>query len=167
MPAPPSATHSRSVPHLEALYVVEIDADNRIAKGVLFNRDDVDAAFEELDARYLAGEAAAHAQAWSVIAHTYSALNRHQPPPTSPNLVDVDHRRLATIEGDLTAYLRATWDQTPRFSCYVEEVHRLSDLGVVVTHTAHGITPDGFDAEWRLVGLLTSEGNVLNRYEVF
>ncbi len=35
---------------------------------VTFDLDEIDAAFEELDARYLASEAAAHAQMWSVIA---------------------------------------------------------------------------------------------------
>ena len=50
------------------LSVVEIDADERIVARVVFDPDDIDAAFEELDARYLAGEAAAHAHTWSVIA---------------------------------------------------------------------------------------------------
>ena len=35
---------------------------------VVFDLEDIDAAFAELDARYLAGEAAAHAHTWSVIA---------------------------------------------------------------------------------------------------
>ena len=39
--------------------IVEIDADERIVALVTFDVDDIDAAFEELDARYLAGEAAA------------------------------------------------------------------------------------------------------------
>ena len=38
--------------------IVEIDADERIAAMVVFDLDDFDAAFAELDARYLAGEAA-------------------------------------------------------------------------------------------------------------
>ena len=42
----------------EVLCVAEIDADERIVASVSFDLDDVDAAFEELDARYLAGEAA-------------------------------------------------------------------------------------------------------------
>ena len=54
--------------HIEVLSIVEIDADERIAARVVFDLDDIDAAFEELDARYLAGEAAAHAHTWSVIA---------------------------------------------------------------------------------------------------
>ena len=40
------------------LNIVEIDADERIAAVVAFDPDDFDAAFAELDARYLAGEAA-------------------------------------------------------------------------------------------------------------
>ena len=58
-----------------------------------FDPDDIDAAFEELDARYLAGEAAAHAHTWSVIAGAYAALNRHELPATTPDWVNIDHRR--------------------------------------------------------------------------
>ena len=67
------------------LDVVEIDADDRIAALVMFDPDDIDAAFAELDARYLAGEAAAHAHTWSVIAAAYAALNRHELPATTPD----------------------------------------------------------------------------------
>ena len=59
----------------------------------LFDLDDIDAAFEELDARYLAGEAAAHAHTWSVIAQGYAALNRRELPATTPDWVNIDHRR--------------------------------------------------------------------------
>ena len=43
--------------------------------------DDIDAAFEELDARYLAGEAAAHAHTWSVIAEAYAGVQPARIPP--------------------------------------------------------------------------------------
>ena len=69
-----------------SLGVVEIDADERIAAGVIFDLEDIDAAFAELDARYLAGEAAAHAHTWSVIAGAYAAFNRHEIPATTPRL---------------------------------------------------------------------------------
>ena len=59
----------------------------------MFDLDDIDAAFEELDARYLAGEAAAHAHTWSVIAGAYAAFNRHELPATTPDWVNIDHRR--------------------------------------------------------------------------
>ena len=58
----------------------------------MFDPDDFDAAFAELDARYLAGEAAEHSHTWSVVAdglrHAQSAritaddtgLGQHRPP---------------------------------------------------------------------------------------
>ena len=60
--------------------IVEIDADERIAAIVVFDLEDFDAAIAELDARYLAGEAAAHARTWSVICRVYAALNRRELP---------------------------------------------------------------------------------------
>ena len=67
----------------------------------------------------------------------------------------------------MTAYIRATWDLTPDFSIYIEAVHRLSNLGAVVTHVAHGTSQEGFDAEWRMVNVLTFEGDLINRCELF
>ena len=96
-PRPHSCRHSRPGSGLvsssaEMLCILEIDAENRIAARVVFDSDDLDAAFEELDARYLAGEAADHAHTWSVIAEAYAAFNRHELPPTTPDWVYIDHR---------------------------------------------------------------------------
>ena len=49
----------------------------------------------------------------------------------------------------MTAYIRAAWDDSPDISIYIEAVHRLTDLGAVVTQSAHGTSQEGFDAEWR------------------
>jgi hypothetical protein len=152
----------------EVLNIIEIDADNRILARIGFDVDDIDAAFEELDARYLAGEAAAHAHTWSAIAQAYTAVNRHELPPTTPGWVNVDHRRgRAFAPGDLEAYLHATWDLAPNVNVYVEAVHRLSNLGGLVTQCAHGSSQEGFDAEWREVILLTFEAGRVNHFEVF
>ena len=81
----------------ELLGVVEIDADERIAALVVFDLDDFDAAIAELDARYLAGEAAAHAHTWSA---DLAGLRRDQPARTSattPDWVNIDHRRGAAF----------------------------------------------------------------------
>ena len=72
----------------EVLAIGEANSDNRLTAGVVFDPDDIDAAFTELDARYVAGEAAPHAHTWSVIAGAYSAFNRHELPPTTPNWVN-------------------------------------------------------------------------------
>ena len=65
----------------------------------MFDLDDIDAAFAELDARYLAGEAAAHAHTWSVIAGPTPRFNRHELPATTPDWVNVDHRRARNVRG--------------------------------------------------------------------
>ena len=65
---------------IEALAITEINADGLMVAKVAFDPDDIDAAIAELDARYLAGEAAAHAHTWSVIARTYAGFNRHELP---------------------------------------------------------------------------------------
>ena len=77
--------------HSDMLGIVEIDADSRVTARILFDLDDIDAAFEELDRRYLAGEAADHAHAWSVIARD---LRRHSTGTNSPRRtgVIIDHR---------------------------------------------------------------------------
>ncbi len=152
--------------HIEMLGVVEINPDDRIVARVTFDLDDIDAAFAELDARYLAGEAAAHAHAWSAVAGAHVAFNRRELPTKAPELVD--HRPLVTLEaGDPTSNVRDMWDFTPDLRLYIEAVHRLSDLGAVFTQVSHGTSQAGFDAEWRIVELVTVEGDLCNRCELF
>ncbi len=67
----------------ELFSIIGLDDDNRIAAGDVFDIDDLDAAFAELETRYLAGEAVAHAHTWSVIAGAYAVFNRHEVPPTT------------------------------------------------------------------------------------
>lgn len=150
------------------LNIVEIDIDNRIAAGVQFDLDDIDAAFEELDARYLAGEAAAHSYTWSVIAGVYAGFNRRELPATPADWINIDHRRGAAFApGDVIPYIRAAWDVAPDIDIYIEAVHRLSNLGAVVTYAASGTSQEGFDAEWREITLLTLAGDLINRVEIF
>lgn len=154
--------------HTEILAVIETEPEGRIEACVMFDRDDIDTAFAELDARYLAGEAARYAQVWSGIADAYAKFNRHEVPGLS-NWVTTDHRVRETFAGDgLTAYLKSGWDVTPNNKMYVECVHRLSDRGAVITHTAYGNSPDDFYAEWRMVALLTMSGpDGMNRCDLF
>ena len=123
----------------ETLAIGEINADGRIVAFVTFDLDDIDAAFEELDARFLAGEGVAHANTWSVIVAARAALIRHELPPTTPDWVSLDHRRgIAFSPGDFTAYIRALWDQQQDFITYFDAVHQLNDLGAVFTQVAKG-----------------------------
>ncbi len=141
---------------VEMLTIVDIDDDDRIAAHIAFDLEDIHAAFNELDARYLAGEASAHAHAWSVIARAYAGFNRHEIAATAPNSVAIEHRPLLTTEpADLATSIHAVWNLTPHASMYIEAVHRLSELGVVVTQLLKGTSPEGLNAEWRMVIILT------------
>jgi DNA-binding SARP family transcriptional activator len=152
----------------DALNVIQIDADGLIAEVIVFDRDDLDAAFEELDARYVAGEASPYAHTWSVVSGAYATLNRHELPATTPDWVNIDHRPLQRAEtSDLAAYIRATWDVKQHGDVYIEAVHRLSELGAVVTHAGHGTSQEGFDAEWRAVNISTVDGDLIKRSELF
>jgi ketosteroid isomerase-like protein len=154
--------------YTEALSILEIDADNRGAAKVVFDPDDIDTAIEELDARYLAGEAAAHSHAWSVIMRACAAFNRHELPLATQDSVNIDHRRVVTIETiDLAASIRAGFENTPDVTIYIEAVHRLSDLGAVVTEVLKGTSQQGFVAEWRMVGTFILEGDLVSRCEAF
>ena len=81
-------------------------------------------------------------------------------------MVNIDNRRVARFApGDLTA--ANTKGLTPDLRVYVEVVHRLSDLGAVVTSQSHGTSQEGFEAEWRVVLLQTVDGDLMNRNEMF
>jgi tetratricopeptide (TPR) repeat protein len=153
---------------VEMLIVVEIDADDKIAAQILFDPDDVDTGFAELDTRYLAGEAAAHSRTWSAIARALAASNRHEVPPMTPNCVSIDHRRgIAFAPGDIVPYIRATWEVAPHSRTYFEAVHRLSDVGAVFVQVVKGTSPEGFAAEWREIVITTVHGDLINHLELF
>ncbi|MEY2567023.1 MAG: hypothetical protein QOE35_1552 [Actinomycetota bacterium] len=105
---------------VEMLVLGELDEDGLIARRVLFDADDLDAAFEELDSRYVLGEGAAcrglferamagfhawNARAWDVLAANMAA-----------DAVMVDRRP-------------AGWGQLTRAG-FVEHVRTLPDLVV-------------------------------------
>ncbi len=168
------ARHAFTVPNWpepfdnDMIDVVEIGADNKVVAEIAFDPDDIDAAFAELDARYLAGEAAAHAQTWSVITQARAALIRHELPPTTPEWVNVDHRKVVPFaQGDMTAYIQAKWDHELGVDNYIEDVHRLNDVGAVFTQVLKSASQENFHGEWRVVELMLVQGDLVSRCEVF
>ena len=135
---------------------------------VVFSLDDLDAAFEELDARYLAGEAATYAHTWSAITSANAAFNRREMFATTSDWVNIDHRRLTGFTpGDQEAYVRATWDLAPDVKNRIVAVHRMSYVGAVFTQALSATSRESFEAEWRDVVLLTFRGDSMSRCEVF
>src|SRR6202012_5115858 len=152
----------------DTLGVVEVNSQNQVAAIVVFEVDAFDAAIAELDARYLAGEAAAYARAWSVIAASYVAINRREPPATTAGWGEGEHRReIAMRPGDLAAIFEDGSDPDQEITTYVENVHRLNRDGAVVTYAAQENSREGFHAEWRGGATLTIDGDMVNRTEIF
>ena len=98
----------------DLLGVIETNADEQMVAFVAFDLEDFDAAIAELDARYIAGEAAAYAHTWSVdcgclcgvqparAPRDYAGLDEHRPPSRS------GFRRPA----NMIAYFEAAWDDS-------------------------------------------------------
>lgn len=153
---------------IDSLQLAEIDAEDRISAIVMFDVDDLDAALAELDARYLAGEAALHAHIWSLVVDAYAGFNRHELSKTTPDWVNIDHRLcMGSAPGDMNTYVSVMWEVVPDVRTRIEVVHRLTDLGAVFTHSELGQSAEGFDAEWRQVSLLTFDGDAISRCELF
>lgn len=153
---------------LEMLCIVETNRDDRGSAFVAFDPDEFGAAIAELDARYLAGEAADYAHTWSAIMQVQAAYNRGEIPPMTDDCVNVDHRRSRAFNpGDVVPFLRATWDVATGVKGYIEAVHQLDNLGVVVTEVVTGTSNDGFDFELREVAIFLFEGQLGCRFELF
>ncbi len=153
---------------VELLHLMDVDTAGLMQYTVTFDVDDIDAAFGELEARYLAGEASAYASMWSVVTDAYAGFNRREVSPTTPDWISIDHRRGAGFDsGDMIRYVEAAWADSPDTRIYIAAVHRLSQTGAVVTHVAQGISQDGFEAEWRDISVMTIDGDLINRWELF
>lgn len=152
----------------EWLGVVQFDTAERIAALVMFDLDDIDAAFDELDRRYLAVEAAPHRRTWTLVTQAYRAFNERELSKTTPDWVNIDHRRaMGSASGEMSTYVAEMWSVAPDVRTRIETVHRLSGFGAVFSHTEHGTTDAGFAASWREVTLLIFEGDAIRRCELF
>ncbi|WP_444980225.1 hypothetical protein [Mycobacterium kiyosense] len=152
----------------DVLNLVEIDADERIKAVVVFDPDDVDAAFAELDARYRAGEAAPYLDTWSAINQGFAALNRRELFAATPDWVNINHRKGASIApGEMPALLDAAWRAPSELSYRIVAAPRLNERGAVITHLTRETSHEGFQAEWRVISVIIFEGELVSRCEVF
>ena len=151
----------------ETVDVIEINADERITAIISFDEDDIDAAFAELDSRYLAGEADRPRTSCSPSWTRCAALNRRELPPTTPDRMEFDHHQLVTVRvgEDYWRHPGAVEQASD------ERLHRggssAEHLGAVSPMYRGTDSQDGFDAEWRQIDLFTCEGDLISRIEVF
>lgn len=160
--------HNPEAFYTEMIGIVEINADNQLAAHIAFDPDDINGVIAELNARYLAGEAAPYVRTWSTIAGALVAHNRREVAAATPDAITIDHRRAVAFgPGEGSDFLRAGWELDQHLDLYVETVHRLTDVGAVFTWARYGTSHDGFDAEWRAVDLMTVDGEMISRVELF
>src|SRR5262249_42810753 len=99
---------------IEYLSIIEVDDRGDHVAVVMFDPDDLDAAYAELDERYAAGEAAPYAAAWQTYLRLWRALaaqDWEQLVATfAPDFVIEDHRPV----GLFTSFSRDEWVASAR-----------------------------------------------------
>ena len=134
---------------IEALVLYETDDDERLRTLVMFDADNLDDAYDELDARYAASEGASTADAFSVATRAGAALLRRDWVALAACLDDdyafVDHRSLSVgrFLGDLDreGLLRSMQELvslSPRAKLRMTAVLRLSERGMVYRQSITG-----------------------------
>ena len=115
---------------VESLAVQEATEDGRLLSTVVFNPDEVDAAYEELDARYLAGEGAKEADTLRPVFGYVAAYNSHDPAGCVRWLADgftaVDRDRRIGAE-ELVAELRSTFERVPDARARILDVEAVDE----------------------------------------
>jgi class 3 adenylate cyclase len=158
------------------LWVVsEVDEGGTLRAVVTFDLDDLDAAFAELDARYLAGEAAPHADVYGTCARIVDLVNTRDWDGMlalwSDDLVVVDHRpgSFGVIE-DRNQYLRLVQgllDLAPDAVVRRLAIHRLDAHGCVALVRNAGASVDGGAIEIVFLYVLIVRSDHIARVEQF
>jgi hypothetical protein len=159
---------ARGASEAEYLGIGEVDAAGRGITDVVFDPNDLDDAHAELDARYAAGEAAAHALVTATMHAFRSAFGERDWDALAalfvPDLVVNDHRRLGweTLRGP-AAYVRALRslvDLAPDVRLRLDHV-RTSDRGLFWVAAWQGGAEGGrFETPWITVSEHDAQGRV-------
>jgi hypothetical protein len=119
----------------EFLGIVEVNDRGEGVAGVLFDPGDLDAAYDELDARYAAGEAAPHAQTWAAAMRATRAIAARDWQDVAsvfaPDFAVDDHRSFGILSNlsrdEWLASVRALFELRPDSSLRIEHVFALDD----------------------------------------
>src|SRR5262249_46364305 len=134
----------------EYLQVAEVDDHGAAVALVTFDRDDLDAAYAELDARYLAGEAAPYARTWEARLGVVRALATRDwerlVAGAAPGVVIEDHRPVGLFSisgGEWLASVRVLLELRPDARFRVHHVLALDDRRSLTLEGWEGAEPDG------------------------
>ncbi|MHB8464606.1 MAG: nuclear transport factor 2 family protein, partial [Acidimicrobiales bacterium] len=164
----PLATRGRRLSLLQLVYVGaegevesiglhEVDGDGKLVRGYGFDPADPDAAFDELDARYLAGEGAPCSSAIRVMVDANAAYNREDWAAHRSFYADdcaIRDRRLTpqVLEqlagpGDLVRAFAALRDLASHIQSRIVAFHAVSSTGAVAACHRTAVGHDGAEIE--------------------
>jgi hypothetical protein len=156
----------------EMLELNETDADGLICSFSLFEGDDLDAAFAELDARFAAGEGASFD--WASQVANLAAYDRRDWAAFQASLAQdvrhVDHRPARFGEQDreqLLSAMRTLFDLVPDARVRLLAVPRLSAYGHVIVYERTGHDETGANVTWREASVSIMRDGRIQRIESF
>jgi class 3 adenylate cyclase len=159
----------------EHLGLIEVDAEGRQVGVVVFDLEDEDAAYAELDARFVAGEAAAHDRAWAALDRILRSVAERDwetlAASFAPDFRIEDHRRFGwdSALGRAEAFVqgqRILFDLAPDYGYRADHVRTSPRAGLV--QLVESGTRDGGPFENRLLclGRLDDDGR-FRRFDLY
>ncbi len=159
-----SHTHSRTPNGDETgrLCIAECDDQGRLLATTIFGDGDVAAAEEELDARYLAGEGAEHAD---LLREHFAGMRVFQAQDfdgvrerLAPDFVWIDHRELGWGTLDIEAFFAQQQSYADLQHAYLTTNLLIEGRAVLASIQDDVVTPDGISALWQFHTLAVFDG---------
>ena len=169
-----TADDAGAVSEVETLQITEVDAAGHVVAAIVFEPDDRRAAFDELLARFAAGEAAASGGQAPVNALVH-AFTRHDWESLRACLADDavvhDHRTLGVMGAlsgnDWIESRRVLAELAPDVGEETLAILAWNRRGRVSVGRLFGVTRDGGPFENLFVGVYLTDGDRIERYEFF
>ena len=159
---------------IELLHVIELDDVDLIRDIVSFDPDDLDDAFAELTARWIASGEVAYPEVIEAVDRINATINRHDWDSVATHFAGaeyVNHRQLAqAVDGTIADWLssmQTTGSLVPNFWVEMAEVLARSAIGIVERLALKGTSTDGVAVEISFVVLILLHGERVTRLEAF
>jgi len=158
----------------EALHALELGDDDSMHYIVSFDPEDINDAFAELTARWIASGAVAYPRVIESVDRINATINRHDWDAAATHFAGaeyVDHRQLPhAVNGTIADWLcsmQTTGSLVPDLRLELAEVLARSAIGIVGRMTPKGTSADGAAIENPFVVLILLDGERVTRLEVF
>jgi hypothetical protein len=158
----------------EILRVMEVDDRGLMRDAVSFDTDDLDDAFAELTARWIASGEVAYPEVIEAVDRINATINRHDWDAVATHFTGaeyVNHRQLAQeVNGTIADWLssmQTTASLVPDLWVELAEVLARSAIGIVERIAMKGTSTDGVAVEISFVVLILLHGERVTRLEVF